>query len=133
MATLSMTCFRNVKFSGCKMLGLHFDACNPIGLSFKFENCILNHSSFFKLKLKGTVFEHCTMHKVDFSDVDLSNVVFKECDLMMALFENTNLKGADFTTALQYALDPEVNVIKGAKFAYPGVLGLLTKYGIDVK
>lgn len=46
------TAFQDVKFRDCKMLGLHFDSCNEFGLSFSFENCILNLSSFYKTKIK---------------------------------------------------------------------------------
>jgi len=34
------------------MLGLRFDMCNAFGLSFSFEGCQLNHSSFYKTQLK---------------------------------------------------------------------------------
>lgn len=52
LATLGKTVFQNVQFRDCKMLGLRFEACNPFGLSFGFENCSLDHSSFYGLKLK---------------------------------------------------------------------------------
>lgn len=42
--------FRDVKFKDCKMLGLRFDTCNQFGLSFSFDSCQLNHSSFYKAK-----------------------------------------------------------------------------------
>jgi hypothetical protein len=45
------TAFRDIKFKGCKMLGLNFEDCNEFGLSFNFENCSLNHSSFYKIKV----------------------------------------------------------------------------------
>src|SRR5690606_14244130 len=38
---------RNVNFKGCKLLGLRFDSCNTIGLSFSFDNCQLDNASFY--------------------------------------------------------------------------------------
>ncbi len=52
MAILTKTTFMNIHFKDCKMLGLFFDHCNPFGLTVSFENCILTHSSFYKLRLK---------------------------------------------------------------------------------
>jgi fluoroquinolone resistance protein len=56
LVRLTGTTFRDVKFLNCKMLGLHFDDCNEFGVSFSFENCTLDHSSFYKLKIIKTVF-----------------------------------------------------------------------------
>jgi uncharacterized protein YjbI with pentapeptide repeats len=61
LAKLENTVFRDSKFRDCKMLGLRFDTCNEFGLSFSFENCTLNHSSFYKTKIKKTILqEHAT-------------------------------------------------------------------------
>ena len=58
LAKLNKTAFRDIKFKDCKMLGLRFDTCNEFGLSFSFDGCQLNHSSFFKTKIKKTVLWH---------------------------------------------------------------------------
>ena len=55
LATIHGTAFRDVKFKDCKMLGVRFDHCNPFGLAFTFDNCILNHSSFSRIKIKKTI------------------------------------------------------------------------------
>lgn len=55
LVKLIKTSFRNIYFKDCKMLGLRFDHCNEFGLSFSFDNCSLNHSSFYKLKIKKTI------------------------------------------------------------------------------
>jgi len=46
----SKTVFRDIQFVNCKMLGLLFNDCSEFGLSFSFNNCNLNHSSFIKQK-----------------------------------------------------------------------------------
>jgi uncharacterized protein YjbI with pentapeptide repeats len=97
-----------------------------------FEDCQLNLSSFFKLKLKNTRFIKCSLHEVDFTEADLTSSVFENCDLQRTIFSNTILEKADFRTAFNYSIDPEVNRIKKAKFSLPGVLGLLSKYAIEI-
>jgi fluoroquinolone resistance protein len=132
MARLIMTAFRDIKFRNCKMLGLHFENCNKFGLTVNFENCNLNHSSFYQLKLKKTTFKNLKLHEVDFSGCDLSNSVFDNCDLTKATFENTIIEKVDFRTSFNYSIDPEINRIKKAKFSLGGVTGLLYKYDIEI-
>jgi uncharacterized protein YjbI with pentapeptide repeats len=114
------------------MLGLHFQDCNPFLLSFVFENCTLNLSSFYKLKLKKTSFKNSGLQEVDFSETDLSGSAFENCDLAKATFDQTNLEKADFRTSYNYSIDPELNRIKKAKFSLSGIIGLLNRYDIDV-
>ena len=51
MVKLTETVLRNVKFKDCKMLGLNFENCNEFGFEMSFENCVLNHCIFYKVKL----------------------------------------------------------------------------------
>lgn len=132
LAKLSKTSFQDVVFTDCKLLGLRFDQCSGFGLSFRFENCQLNHASFNGVKIKGTPFQNTQLQEVDFTDTDLSGAVFQNCDLQNAVFENTLLLKADFRTSFNYSFDPDLNKIKGAKFALPDVIGLLDKYGIQI-
>ena len=37
------------------MLGLQFETCNDFGLAFFFENCQVNHSTFFQMNIKKTI------------------------------------------------------------------------------
>ncbi len=132
LAKLVDTVFRDILFKNCKMLGLHFDTCSEFGLSFRFENCILNHSSFYKTKIKKTAFRKTQLHEVDFTECDLTESLFDECDLTRATFDNTLLEKADFRTAFNYSMDPEINKIKKARFSVYGLPGLLGKYNIEV-
>jgi fluoroquinolone resistance protein len=132
MAKLGSTAFKAVKFTGCKLLGLHFEHCNPFGFSVYFDNCILNLSSFYKLKLKKTIFKNCSLNEVDFAEADLSHAVFENCNLDKAMFDNTVLEKADFRSSYNYTIDPEINKIKKAKFSLDGISGLLNKYDIEI-
>jgi uncharacterized protein YjbI with pentapeptide repeats len=115
------------------MLGLHFDNCNQIGLSFSFDGCQLKHSSFYKLKIKKTVFRNTQLQEADFSECDLTAAQFDNCDLSGVIFNRSILEKADFRTASNYTMDPEINKMKGAKFSVDGVAGLLRKYGLVIE
>lgn len=132
LAKLFQTSFREVKFINCKLLGMHFDDCNHLLITFRFEGCTLDLSSFYKLKLKKTRFKNSKMNEVDFTEADLSNSSFDNCDLKKAIFENTNLEGVDFRTSYNFSIDPGLNRIKKAKFSLPWITGLLDKYDIVI-
>lgn len=124
--------FNDVRFINCKLLGLHFDSCNPLLLSVYFDKCLIRISSFYKLKLKKTQFIHCNLQEADFTDADLSGAIFDNCDLQGALFENTNLEKADLYSSYNYSIDPEKNRIRKARFSRAEVIGLLIKYDIEI-
>lgn len=133
LAKINQTAFRNVNFDNCKLLGLHFEYCNDFLFEVKFENCLLNLSSFYKLKMKKTYFANCEMHEVDFTNTDLNLAVFKDCDLMGALFDQTNLEKADLRGAHNFSIDPENNKLKKAKVMQHTLVGFLHKYELVVE
>ena len=59
LAKLNDTVLRDVTFKDCKMLGLRFELCSQFALSFSFDGCQLNHSSFYKTKIKKAIFNNC--------------------------------------------------------------------------
>lgn len=132
MVKLTDTALRDVAFKDCKMLGLRFDTCNKFALAFTLENCTLNHSSFYKLKMIKAVIRNCQMHDMDLTECDLTSAVLDKCDLQQAIFDGTILEKADMRTAYNYSIDPERNKIKKAKFSLSGIAGLLDKYGITI-
>ena len=132
LAKLDKTVLRDIKFKDCKMLGLRFDTCHEFGLSFSFDGCQLDHSSFYKRSLKKTVFKNSELKEADFAEADLTSAVFDNCDLSQAVFDHTILEKADFSTSYNYSIDPEINRIKKAKFSILGISGLLGKYDINI-
>ena len=114
------------------MSGLRFDTCNDFGLSFSFENCLLNHSTFYKTKIKKTLFKNSQLNEADFSECDLTGSLFDNCDLTRAIFVNSILEKADFRTSYNFSIDPGINRIKKAKFSLTTVSGLLDKYDIEI-
>ena len=133
LVMLNNTAFRGVKFHNCKMLGLRFDAANDFGLSFAFDSCQLNHSSYYKLRLKKTIFKNCQLLDADFSECDLTNSVFDSCNLAQAQFDNSNLEKVDFRSAINYTIDPARNRITKARFSLSGLPGLLTTFDLVIE
>jgi uncharacterized protein YjbI with pentapeptide repeats len=114
------------------MQGLHFEACNPFLLAYRFERCTLNLSSFYQTKSKKTIFNACVLHEVDFTEADFSEATFTDCDLAGALFDRTILEKADFRTAYNYTIAPALNRLRKAKFSVDGLAGLLSDIGIEI-
>lgn len=133
MARLNKTAFKDITFKACKLLGLHFEECDDFLISFAFEDCNLNLSSFYKLKIKKTLFRNSSLHEIDLTETNLNNSVFDNCDLAKARFDHTILEGVDLRTSYNYSIDPEINSIKKAKFSMAGIIGLLDKYDIKIE
>jgi len=133
MAKLTGTTLQDCRFIDCKMLGLHFGDCNDFALSFLFENCLLDHSTFTGLKVPKTVFRSSRLIEVDFTDSDLTGSLFDECDLSGTVFSHTNIERADLRTSRNYSIDPERNRIRKARFSLYGIAGLLDKYDIGIE
>ncbi|MCE2823756.1 MAG: pentapeptide repeat-containing protein [Saprospiraceae bacterium] len=127
---VSNTSFREVRFRNCKMLGILFEDCHTFLLEMSFDNCNLGMASFRALKLPGTVFNACILHEADFSEANMKQAVFRDCDLLDAVFDYTELENADLVSARNYRIHPERNRLKGARFSYPEVEGLLAAFGV---
>ncbi len=132
MVKVMETSLRDVRFRDCKLMGVAFGNCSNFLFSVGFENCILNLSSFHRMKMRKTKFTDCSLHEASFVETDLGESVFDNCDFSQALFEKTMLEKADFRTAYNYVLNPETNKIKKAKFSQTGIAGLLQSYDIDI-
>lgn len=114
------------------MLGMDFSSCYQLSMSFGFENCLLNNSSFYQTKIKGTIFKNTQLREVDFAECDLSGAVFENCDFAGAVFDSTVLEKADLRISRNYSINPELNRIKRAKFSLSDVGGLLDVYDIEI-
>ncbi len=130
---LKETSFQEVTFKECKMLGLDFGNCNDFMFSAEFDYCNLEYSSFSGFTMKNTMFNSCSLKEADFTDADIVGSTFYDCDLAKAIFENTIAEKVDFSTAKNFAIDPEMNRLKKAKFSTSGLAGLLHKHDLDVK
>ncbi|WP_439649353.1 pentapeptide repeat-containing protein [Flavobacterium tagetis] len=133
LAVLRNTGLKNIKFIGCKLMGLDFSACNSFLFSMNFEDCVLDYSTFIYKKLKKTYFTDCSLKETDFSNTDLSLAIFKNCDLSGATFVESILEKTDFRTSRNYAFDPSENKIKGTKVSHTALAGLLEKFDLFIE
>lgn len=131
-ANLAHATFSETTFHTCKMIGLRFDTCEGLFMSFSFDNCNLSYCSFYGLTLKNIRFEACTLQESDLSNADLSGASFNNCNLQRTVFFNTILIKADLRTAREFIIDPEQNKILKARFSKDRLSGLLHKYGIVI-
>ncbi|TXH20725.1 MAG: pentapeptide repeat-containing protein [Chitinophagaceae bacterium] len=131
-ALVANTVFRDVLFNDCKILGVAFNDVLKNNLVVKFQNCTLDYCSFHQLKIPNFQLKDCSLVAVDFTECDLKQTNFNNCNLQDAIFENTILIATDFSTAYNYAIDPNKNQIKNAKFGLSGLPGLLHLYKIQI-
>ena len=127
------TALQNSSFKDCKMLGMAFETCNDFAFSPRFENCNLQHSSFYTVQYKEATFLNCKLRSVDFSGAALKEADFENCDLEGAIFSQCNLEKANFGGALNFNINPNDNRIKGAIFDRDSLAGLLYQHDIKIK
>ena len=132
MTKLNKTTLQDVDFVDCKLLGIKFETCNPFSLSFSFEGCQLNHSSFYQLKIPKTSFTNSALIEVDFTEANVGSANFSNCNLSGAIFDRTNLEKADFRTAVAFSIHPLTNKIKKARFSSDNLMGVLNCFDITI-
>lgn len=112
MVILTESMFQEVKFSGCKMLGLFFESAKPFLFQVSFDQFNLASTSFAEVNMQNTSFKDCKMVGVDFTEANLSNTVLKVCDLSNATFQNKNLSKTDLRLAQNFSIDIYSNHVK---------------------
>jgi len=132
-AKLTETGIQNSAFEACKLIGLRFDSCVFFLFAGTFKNCRLDFSSFYRVDLTKSNFEDCSLKGVDFASANLSKVALKKCDLTNAIFEQTNLVETDFSTAINFNIEPTDNQLSKAKFSVYGLPNLLKKYNLTIQ
>lgn len=133
MMKVNSSSFRNISFDRCKLLGVNFSDCNDFLFSVGFKDCILDYASFSNKKMIKTKFLNTSLKEVSFLNTNLTGSLFEDTNLDRAVFSNCILKEANFLTATNYAIDPELNKLEKAKFSLSGSVGLLSKYKIIIE
>jgi len=135
--TTPNTVFSQVVFENSKLMGINWTLAKwpQIKLSslLNFYSCNISHSSFFGLGFPEISMQECKVHDVDFREVDLSYANFTNSDFHQSIFIKTNLKGADFSGAINYNIDITLNEVKKAIFTFPDAINLLQHFGIQIK
>lgn len=134
-STLPNATFRDCRFDACKLVGLDWTVTGGVGavslpLSLTFNDCVLDLSSFFGMTASALVLVRCHAHEVDFREADLRRAEFRNSDLLGSVFAQTKLDGADFTGAINYAINPTANSIRRARFSLPEAASLLRGFDI---
>jgi uncharacterized protein YjbI with pentapeptide repeats len=73
------------------------------------------------------------MKGVNLTQTDLSSSKINNCNFTEAVFEQTNIEGIDFTTNINFLIDPTVNKIKKTKFSRHNLSGLLYRHSIIIE
>ena len=126
--------FSSTRFEESKLIGVDWTQADwaatrlrdPIG----FSKCVISHSTFIGLSLRKIQIRDCVAVDVDFREADLFQANFAGSDLSESLFSSTDLTEADLSSARNYHIAPERNVLKQAKFSLPEAMSLL--YGMDI-
>jgi fluoroquinolone resistance protein len=128
--------FPSTIFEKSKLIGVDWTQGNWSQVEFSqldgFFDCVLSHSTFIGLELKGIQIKNCIANEVDFREADLSKVDFRGTDLTKSLFGNTKLVEADLSRARNYQIDPGNNNLKAAKFSLPEAMALLYCMEIEI-
>jgi uncharacterized protein YjbI with pentapeptide repeats len=124
--------FRTVAFNNCKIREVNFSMCDKLIFEIHFNDCVLDFSKFYTLKLKETTFIDCSLVAVDFMSADLTEAIFENCDLYRSEFEKATIVKANLLTSYNYTIDPTKTKIKKAMFSLEGVKGLLYKHDIII-
>ncbi|GGZ19973.1 hypothetical protein GCM10007049_10650 [Echinicola pacifica] len=132
-AQIQYASFQGVTFKNCKLFGMHFHKCDPLLITLSFEDCQLDYSSFFKLKMQKTPFLNCRLRQVDFSNANLMGSDFSKSDCTDTVFDQTNLIQCNFQSAENFSISPDKNQIKKAKFSQHNLVGLLHGFGIVIR
>jgi fluoroquinolone resistance protein len=130
---LSDSGLQNIILKDCKLSGADFSKSRDFLFEANFNNCILDNAIFYKKKNKGAKFADCSMVETDFTEADLTDVHFINCNLNRTFFNHTTLKNADLLTSYNFIIDPDINMLKKARFSVHGLPGLLAKYDIRIE
>jgi len=128
--------FSDVVFSECKMLGVDWTKAYwrdlALGSALKFNECMINSSSFYGLNQTEITIKGCRAHDVDFREADFSKANFKDSDLSNSIFSNTNLTSAKFAGAINYDININRNKVEKAEFSRHEAVRLLDTLGINL-
>lgn len=129
---INYVAFRTATFNHCKIKEVNFAMCNKLIFEITFNDCILDFSKFYTLKIKETIFKNCSLIAVDFMATDLSGVVFDNCDLYKSEFTKAIANKTNFKTSYNYTIDPSKTSLKKAIFSKENLKGLLYKFDLII-
>ncbi len=130
---LGNSSFRAVRFTQCRVGGVDFSAANQLMFEVRFEDCVLDFSSFVGMRLHGLQVLSSRAREADFTGTDLTGACFDGTELRGARFWRTTLHDADLRGASAYAIQPDKNRLKDTRFSLDAALDHLALLGIRVR
>ena len=124
--------FLAVTFNGSKTAGVDWRGISQPS-SFKFVDCKIDNSIFYRMDLRSINIIKCSAQNVDFVEADLTKALFTNTDLSGSKFSRTNLSYADLSESLNYNIDPNNNKLKKTIFSLPDAISLLSSFDIVIK
>ncbi len=125
-----------VQFTDCRLMGINWSDADRMMKSLlhthpmDFKKCLLDHSVFIGMKLKGTSFKDCKARHLDFEGADLTEADFHGADLEMSRFVGCDLTKANFVGAENYQINAAENTLHKTKFSLPEAIALL--HSLDI-
>lgn len=126
------TSFKSVVFNDCKLLGIDFFNCNQFLFQILVNSSTLDFSSFYQMDLRKCSFENSSLNSVDLSNANLEKCTLTENNFSHAIFNQTNLSQANFSKSYNFVINPALNNINQATFDKESILGLLSKYQLNI-
>jgi fluoroquinolone resistance protein len=125
--------FTEVSFVECKLVGVDWALigeakADRMLFAVSFDRCVLDYAVFKGLPVKSIV--KCTARETDFSEADMQDADCGETDFAAATFMRTDMRGADFSGARNYTIEPTQNKVRKAQFSWPEAGGLLVGFGV---
>ena len=131
------TFFSACKFERSRVIGVDWTQADwdsaGLQLPISFKRTAIDHSTFIGLSLPAVQIKDCSVKNVDFRETDLSQAILQGSDFSESLFQNTNLTKADLRGAINYHINPEKNILAGARFSLPEAMSLLYAMNIDLE
>ncbi len=131
-AKVLLSSFQDSRMVRCKVLGVRFDTTNGFNFSIHFEDCQLDHSVFTSVDLSRSSFKGCSMVGGDLTEAKMSMIKAVGCNFLNTLFDRTDLTKTDIRGAQNLIIDPTINRIEGARISQDSLIGLLSKYDLNV-
>lgn len=131
-AALAGTSLSQVRFTGCRLLGLNFAAASQLMLSLQFADCQLDYAGFSGMMLRKTEFRTCRLRGADFQNAVLDQSIFDGSDLTGALFNHASLKKTDLRNTEGFGLDPALVKLGGTRVDLAVVLDIAQRLGLRV-
>ena len=130
------TTFQETRFLKSKLVGVNWAEANwaQQGLLKRqyvdFCACTLDYSTFIGLKLESVEISECSAKQVVFEEVDLTGANCTKTDFESSRFVRANLSEADFTGAVNYDINVQLNTLHKTKFSLPEAVSLLRSLDI---